>query len=310
MLRESLQKVIFFSLVGASLYGNVNFPIDESVSEGFVIEEEKTPYPPPFNFSALYVDVSKTSFRTPDVKGEDLFYRELDLNATYTYAPSEIYGFSLGGGYIGSRVEWEENPDFQETHFHYITTSLSAYTAAVSDWIWKCGVNFLFDTEVWSLADYTLYQGYLFGKYTLAEPLLFNVGFLLEVGLHKEKIWPVLGFDYFPSKKVDIHLVYPLDISINYHPISALSLGASMRFLRNRHRVKDSEPLPMAIFEYHTQGVEADVNYMAFAFINLKAFVGSTFNGDLKVTNRNNHNAIHYKFRGSLYGGAAATLIF
>lgn len=292
------------------LKGNVNFPVEENVTQGFMIEEDKTPYPPAYSFSGVYVNVAKTHFRTPEVKEQDLTYRELDLNGTYTIPCSEYSGFAVGAGYIGSSLIWKENPDFDREHFQYVVASLSGYTAAITDWVWKAGLNLLIDTQELSLSDYTLYQGYLFGKYTLAEPLLFTAGFLLEVGLHKEKIWPVLGFEYFPFEALDIHLVYPLDVSINYHPIPQISIGASARFLRNRHRVKNDETLPMGIFEYHTNGAEVDLTYLPFDFLNLKAFAGSTFNGDLKITDRNNHNATHFKFKGSFYAGGSANLIF
>lgn len=265
---------------------------------------------PVINFDWNYIDVKRTKFRSSDVEDQHLKYRELDLSFTYLHAFNSVNGFTLGAGYIGSEVKWNENPFFDETHFGYVTFTATAISMMVDDWLWKLGEIVLIDTAEFDMADYALYQTFLFGKYALCKPIFLNVGFILELGLNKGKIWPVLGVDFYCSEKLHFHAVYPLDISAEYYFLPELSLEASCRFLRNRHRVKNNEPLPMGIFEYRTTGAELDLNYKPIDAVLVTAYIGTTFDGDLKITDRNNHHATHEKFRGSLYVGLSGNVSF
>lgn len=265
---------------------------------------------PVFSFDGNYINVRKTDFYSKDVKNEQIKYRELDLSFTYLHAFDDLNALSLGVGFIGSNVHWKENPFFRETEFGYVTFTVAGVSMMLDDWLWKAGEIVLIDTAELNISDYALYQTFLFGKYALCKPLYLNMGFILELGLNKSKIWPVLGLDLYCSKKLHFHAVYPLDISAEYYFLPELSLEASCRFLRNRHRVKNTEALAMGIFEYRTTGAELNLNYKPFDPILITGYIGTTFNGELKITNRNNHHGIHEKFRGSLYYGLSGNLSF
>ena len=132
----------------------------------------------------------------------------------------------------------------------------------------------------------------------------------MESGLKKEKVWPIFGFVYNPSEKWRISAVYPIDVSASYIITPCLSVAGSLRFLRNRHRVKQDEPDSQGIFEYRTTGAELDLIFAPKRWVSVKGFAGSTFDGDLKISNRNDKHSTHFKFEGSFYWGASAILSF
>lgn len=288
------------------------YPFLLSGQEEFEFIPDLKPSPTyPFSFTADYIDVHKAHFRTPGLEGEHLKYQQIDAAFAYTHPLCEEFGLIFGAGYVGTIVDWKENPDFRETRFNYVTFSAGTYSKQVEDWFWSFNANIFLDTAEQSFSDYALYQAVLWGRYHWFSCLTLHGGFILEAGLHKEKVWPIFGFDYAPyPDDWKLSVIYPIEIYFDYFITKTLSTGASIRFLRNRHRVLESEPLPRGIFEYRTTGLEFDLTFTPFRWILASGFFGSTFNGDLKVTNSNNHHAVHYKFKGSLYGGVSGRLSY
>lgn len=279
--------------------------------DNVVFNTENDPSPCfPFTVSGSYFDVKKTHFRTPGFTDKDLKYRQWEAAYAYTHPITPCSGLIFGAGWIGTEVAMEDNPSFDQTIFNYVNLSLAGYTKAFPDWIWTLSFATYLDTEVFSLIDYTLYQGVLWGKYDLCKWLELDFGVIVEVGLKRDKVWPIVGFIYLPSDNWKISTVYPINISVEYAVNPCLTAGVEIRFFRNRHRVKQTEPLSQAIFEYRTAGAEFDLTYSPIKDFFVTGFAGSTFNGNLKIGNRNDHHATHFKFNGSFYGGVSALYSF
>lgn len=272
--------------------------------------ENKPPPHYPFSVSGSYLSVAKTHFRTPGFKDDTLKYQQAEAAVAYTYPFSEYCGLIFGAGWIGTEVDMQNNPDFDETFFNYVNLSIGGFTRSFPDWTWTLTFAAYLDTRDFSLIDYALYDGVLWGKYDFCEWIELDFGLIVEVGLHKEKVWPIIGLVYLPCDNWRISIVYPIDISVEYEFWSYWTAGGSIRFLRNRHRVGLHEPNPQSIFEYRTAGAEFDLTCAPFERFSLTGFAGSTFNGDFKITDRNDHHATHYKFKGSFYAGASAVLSF
>jgi hypothetical protein len=256
-----------------------------------------------FGLNGTYLNVQPATFRTEDLPGKYLRYIQSDAAFSYTYPCTPEYGFILGAGWVGTEVDMQNNPQFDETNFNYVTFSLGGFSSSWCHWLWTATFSMLLDTQQINLSEYALYQGVLWGKYTLNPSLEFDIGVIAEIGLNKEKVWPIIGFIYNYNSCLSLHAVFPLDMTLQYDMYDWLTIAGSIRFLRNRHRVSDDNPNPQAIFEYRTTGVEFDLTYTPFEYLSVKGFVGSTLNGDFKVTNKNNHHAVHYKFNGSMYAG-------
>ena|GEM_PF-1085870 len=269
--------------------------------------------PPPFfpiSVSGSYLNVSKTHFRTPGFQNETLKYRQTEAAFAFTHPFSQFCGLIFGAGWIGTEVDMQNNPNFDETLFNYANLSLGGFNKTFPDWTWTLTLAAYLDLENFSFIDYALYDGVLWGKYDLCKSIELDFGAIVEVGLHKERVWPIVGFVYLPCDNWRISVVYPVDISVKYSFFSYWRAGGSIRFLRNRHRVGPNQPNPQSIFEYRTAGGELDLTFEPVPFFSITGFTGSTFNGDFKVTNRNNHHATHYKFKGSFYSGLSAILSF
>lgn len=263
-----------------------------------------------FGINGTYLNVQPARFRTEGFTDKYLRYIQSDAAFSYTHPCTTNYGFILGTGWVGTEVDMQDNPQFDQTHFNYVTFSFGAFSSTLCDWLWTATFSALIDTQEIDFANYALYQGVIWGKYTFNRCWEFDVGLIAEVGLNKEKIWPILGFIYNYSPALSLHVVFPVDIILEYDIRECLTVAGSIRFLRNRHRVSPDNPTPSAIFEYRTTGAEFDLTYTPFKNFFVTGFVGSTFDGDFKVTNQNNHHATHYKFKGSLYAGITSQLSY
>ncbi len=290
------------SLMAQEEWDNLEYPL---------FDLENTPPPHnPFSVSGQYLAVSKASFRSPDVKNSNLRYRQADAAFAYTHPFSEYCGLIFGAGWVGTEVDMKDNPDFHETNFNYVNFSIGGFTKACTDWTWTLTLAAFLDTEEFSFNDYALYQGVLWGKYEFCKWIELDFGLILEAGLYKEKVWPIIGFIYVPWENWRINAVYPINVAIEYEWSRYLKVAGSIRFLRNRHRVQKEEPNSQGIFEYHTSGAELDLICSPIERLSIKGFAGHTFDGDLKITDRNDHNAHHFKFNGSFYAGASAVFSF
>jgi hypothetical protein len=268
------------------------------------------PPPYPFGLSGMYLQVGDAAFRDPDVPKEHLSYTQSNAAFAYTHACNPYWGLIFGSGWVGTELLWKENPFFQEDHFNYVNLSLGAYSSSMPCWTWIMTGSMLIDTAVLDLGNYALYQGVLYGKYELYPCILFDIGCILEVGLNKGKIWPIFGLEWDPCERFSLNLVYPLDVSIEYDLFPWATVGGSIRFLRDRHRVLETEPLPLGIYEYETEGAEFDLTLNPLDCLLLTGFVGRTFPGSLKVTDQRNHCPAYAKFKGAFYAGASAALTF
>lgn len=275
------------------------------------LQTETTPnYNYPFTINGQFLQVSPTRFRESDLSNQKLHYRQNDLTFAYTHPFNAYCGLIFGAGWVGSKVDMEDNPEFNQTTFDYVNFSLSAFTKAFPCWTWTVALAAFLDVEEFSLIDYALYQGILWGRYEVNSQLELDFGVIAEVGLHKEKIWPILGFIYTISPKWKINAVFPVNIALDYTINPCWMASASVRFLRNRHRLQEDEVNSQGIFEYRTTGYEVDLTYSPFPWFSAKGFIGLTTQGDLKITDRNNHHAHHFKFEGAGYIGASAVLSY
>jgi hypothetical protein len=264
----------------------------------------------PFALSGTYVNVTRAKFREPKLAKQSIHYQQWDNAFGYTHSVSPNSGFIFGSGWISSRIDMVDNPNFDETLFNYVNFSVAGFTTVLPKWVWMVTAAAYLDMDNFSFIDYALYQGILWGRYDFSDKIEFDFGLIVELGLRKEKLWPLIGFIYYPADRFSLSVIYPVDISLEYEICPTLSVEGAMRFLRNRHRVGQSEPNPQAIFEYRSSGFELDLNYTPFRSALLTGFIGSTFRGNFQVSDHNHDHTHHYKFKNSLYTGFTAAVNF
>lgn len=276
-------------------------------------DQEPFPTPPsfyPFSLGGSYARVSPAEFYSYKAEGQHLVYQQSDANFAYTQPLSETHGFIFGTGWVGTDIIWDENPAFSETNFNYVNFSAGGFKKLGLNWTWTLNLSAFLDTAYFSLSNYALYQGILWGKYQCNEKVELDVGCLIELGLNQDKVWPVLGCIYKYSDRCRLHAIYPLDMKVEYDVFPMLTAGGAIRILRNRHRVGPHEPQPRSIFIYQTWGIEGDLRFQPAPWFFVNGFLGSTTRGDLTIRNSSDSHGSHYKFRGSFYGGVYSTLSF
>jgi len=298
-----MKKILFLALLPTFLFAQ---EVDDQI---FKLENDPPPFSP-FAVSGSYVHVSPARFRNSAFEGQELIFRQWEIAFSYKHPFSPVWGLLFGSGWEGVEVNMQQNPEFEEKIFNYVNGLVGAYTTAFPGWLWKFTVSAFIDVEETPLVDYTLYQTVLWGKYDLCKWIELDFGFIAETGLRRSKVWPILGFVWIPAPKWTISAIYPIDISVNYSITPCLIASGSLRFLRSRHRLKDTEPNPQGIFEYRTTGAEFDLTYAPIPCFSTTGFVGSTGHGDLQVNDRNGKHGVHFKFNGSFYAGISALLAF
>ena len=275
----------------------------------FKLENNPPPFFP-FSFGGSYITIEKAPVTSPELEGKELIFNQAEAVGVYTHPLSYQSGLNFGAGWVSCEVNLQDNPHFNQTKFSYVNLLIGTYTAIFCDWFWKASVAAYFDTDEFSLIDYTLYQGVAWGKYEFNEWLELDFGFIVETGLSNTKVWPLIGFICNPFPRWEIHAVFPVDICIDYTVTDCLAASGSLRFLRSRHRLQQNEPSSQGVFNYQATGVEFDLTYAPFVPLSITGYIGSTLGGDLKVGDRMDRHATHHKFQSSFYTGVTALLSF
>lgn len=286
------------------------FSYDEFEAQ-FDIPAEPPPYFP-LSLSGSYLKVSRARFQEPTyVAGEKLVYEQFDAAVGYTYPINNCYGLIFGAGWVGTVVDWQQNPAFDETDFNYVNLSTGLYTSWLDPITLIASFGIFLDTAHFSLMNYTLYQPLLQAKWNLTDSFEVDAGIIFEIGLDRNEYWPIVGFNYTPKvSNWRVHAVYPINIDIEFDLNSCLTAATGMRFIRNRHRVGDDNPLPQSIFQYKTWGAEFNLNYHPYSAINIIGALGTTIDGRLRIANRLNEDPTVYSFESSLYGAINAIISF
>lgn len=283
--------------------------------DDFEAEFDVPAKPPPYlplSLSGSYLQVSRARFTSPNyVAGEKLIYKQFDSAVAYTHELNDTYGLIFGGAWVGTVVNWKQNPAFTETDFNYINLSLGGYASWFNCFTLIGTFGIFIDTAHFSLIDYTLYQPLLQAKYTIFEHFELDLGVIAEAGLDRLEMWPIAGFNYVPQDtNWRIHAVYPINMDFEFDVNPCTTVATGLRFLRNRHRVGDSNPLPQSIFQYKSWGFEFDLNYHPYDFCSFRGAIGTTLFGSLRIANRVNEDPNYYKFENTLYGAINAVLGF
>jgi len=297
--------LLYTCLVCSALFGYDEFEAQ------FDIPAEPPPYSP-LSLSGSYLQVARARFQDPlSIAGEKLTYKQFDTAVAYTHPLDSCYGLIFGAGWVGTVVDWPQNPSFTETDFNYVNLSTGIYTDWLDPLTLIASIGIFLDTAHLNLIDYTLYQPLLQGKLQLFRSLEIDGGVIFEVGLDRNEVWPIVGFNYIPEDtNWRVHAVYPINVDVEFDVNDCLTAAAAMRFLRNRHRVGDDNALPQAVFQYKSWGAEVNLNYHPFNNFNLVGAVGMTIAGRLRIANRINEEANVYRFENTLYGAANVVLSF
>ncbi|GAB4225402.1 MAG: hypothetical protein Tsb0021_00010 [Chlamydiales bacterium] len=286
---------------------------DDPVSQ---TELDSNMLPPYFrSLEADYNWISKSTFTTPEEKGRKIGFTEGDVTLSLVRLYSVGNGFSLGVGYEQTRIDWKNNEFFNNGNYNRLTLSGFRFTKCTDQWDVRLGFIGRFDTYHIDFSYHTTWDFLFWGRYS------WNSWFCDDVGLHFGTIWktgidkswalPIVGIDFAYSSCLKINLVFPVDLSLVYQINKSWYFVATNRFWNTRQRLRADEPLSEGIFEYRNAGIDFGLRYESGYFAAGQLHIGSTYrDGDIKISNKNDHTIRHNKFKGAFYFGGEIDLKF
>ncbi len=238
-----------------------------------------------------------------------------DGELTYNKANAFLYCFLPVNrtSYFLPRVEWttftmdwNQNPKFNDTHFHYIQFALTFLSIAVEKWRWISRVDYNIDVKHFSHPKtYGLFSALLWGSYEIHRKWHYHIGAFGYTGFEGDEVYPVIGFDYSPNKKWMFQAVFPINYSIEYSLNKEWRLSLKGRPLKERFRSGRFEPQPRSVFNYSSMGAEFNVHYEKFLQLEAEFFAGYNFGGSFYVKDRRGRNSLYTHVQGTPYIGAS-----
>lgn len=246
--------------------------------------------------------------------GNELTYRhfrfgegEAAISLLHRATPS--LGYSISLGYQNTLLNWDENPFFDRDLYHNGYLSFGVKHEPSPCWTWQAEVSVNVDLEIFG--DHStlfLYGGW--GRFEFNDSLSTSVGFIGRSGIHQDRFWPVIGFEYNINDKWAINCIYPVNLSVIYNINSSFSLAVVAHVINNRHRIGPNEPLSNGIWEYRNTGVELALKYEMDPILSANIHIGVLAQGDLKITNPNDKHPTYLDSAPTGYAGAAASVRF
>lgn len=241
------------------------------------------------------------SFAEVGVDGTAIFY----ANPCYDEAAFGI------GGYEYTRIHWNKNPYFDQSHFHTLALGLGAVTKRLGDWLWQAQLRANFDLIHFKFSEYITWDMFAWGRYSYCPDINLHFGFLAFTGMKFDRVYPIVGFDWKFKEKWKLNAIFPIDMSLQYFINNRWSLALAAKFIQSRHRVGPHENLPRGIVVYTAGGIEFGVDYISVSErFTANVHIGEILGGILKVANMHYHHKRRFRFRTAPYAGGEVTWKF
>ncbi len=202
-------------------------------------------------------------------------------------------------------MDWDQNPKFNETRFHYMQFALTFLSIAVEKWRWIARAEYNIDIKHFSNPEkYGLFSALLWGSHEIHRKWNYHVGAFGYTGFEGQEVYPIIGIDFSPNKKWMFQAVFPINYSIEYNLNKEWRFSLKGRPLKERFRTGRFEPQPRSVFCYSTMGAEFNVHYEKFLKLEVELFAGYNFGGSFYIKDRNGHNSLYTHVQGAPYIGA------
>lgn len=256
--------------------------------------------------NGLFIGKADIDFKRGGGRDGDLLFNKENAYL-YTFLPISKCSFFI------PRVEWNtfemnwnRNPRFNETRFHYMQFALSFVSQAVETWRWVARADYNIDIKHFSHPNtYGLFSALLWGAHEFHRKWHYHVGALGYTGFEGQEIYPIIGLDFSPNKKWMFQAVFPINYSVEYALNERWRLALKARPLKERFRAGKMEPSPRSIFTYSSMGLEFNVHYEKFLQLEIEFFGGYNFGGSFYIKDRTGQNPLYRNLGGAPYGGAS-----
>jgi hypothetical protein len=255
----------------------------------------------PFGVSAYGFGVGRA--RLEHHEPGKISYAEGEFDLMYTQGLTECEGVSAILGYDNVYLNFTDNPFFRKKDFNSLDVGFLGYTTRVNRWLWQVGACAQISLDYGTIGGkYTRYTVLAWGRYTYTKTVNLHAGFYAFYNLRKNKVYPIIGFDWQPNKHWLISLIFPMNVSVNYLFNPCWSLSVAWLPIWSRHRVGNNEPDPRGIWENRNNGVHLALNYVTPGII-ASVYAGQAFGGTLKIMDQTGRIATFFKYKSSPYAG-------
>lgn len=310
---KSLRNLIFSTLISTSLLAPTFLSAqleDQSVADQHQVNPEKL-HPFKLTLSADYA--GETTLNKSGFHHQKLTYGQSNatLEGTFYYNKCLVEGAIASVGYSHTLLDWCNNPYFNQKNFDTLTIAVKGFSGRCCNWFIQAFLGANFDLDHQNFDYYTTYDALLWGRYDLCccnRDIGLHVGIIAQTGMHVDRVYPILGFDWKVNDKWKLNAIFPLNVSAVYTYNCNWNMGVGGRFFDTRHRTGDDQPLPMAIVCYRTIGAEAFVNYSDCDWVEANIHAGVITGGKVKVSNRHQEDGKWFDVDPSPYVGAQVVL--
>lgn len=255
----------------------------------------------PFGVSAYGFGVGKA--RLEHHQPGKVGYAEGEFDLMYTQKITDCEGITGIVGVDTVYLDFTRNPYFRKKEFSSIDVGFLGYTTRVNRWLWQVGSAAQISLDYGTIGGrYTRYTVMAWGQYTYTKTINLHAGFYAFYNLRKNKVYPIIGFDWQPSKHWILNMVFPMNVSVNYIFNPCLSLGVAWLPIWSRHRVGKDEPDSRGIWENRDNGVQLVLNYVTPSLI-ASVYAGQALGGTLKIMDQTGRIATFFKYKSSPYAG-------
>lgn len=292
----------------------IAFPLCGEMTDDSIIQktwlhgqDEGTPFHVKFNFDSTakadmkHKSQGKIQYAEVDLEGRMVvYYDECHKDAAYVLA-----------GYEYTRINWNRNPFFNQKDFNTVSLGIGASSKRMYDWLWLGEVRANFDVNHFRFSEYITWDLFAWGRYTYCPGFNIHVGILAFTGMKFDRVFPIIGFDWFITENWKLNAVFPLDMSIEYFLTDNWSISLAAKGILSRHRVGPNENITRAVVVYTAGGIELGLDYLSCdGRFSANAHVGEMIGGRLKVANRHYHHKRHFDFKTSPYVGGEVAYRF
>ncbi|MFX6907688.1 hypothetical protein ABTH77_20760, partial [Acinetobacter baumannii] len=75
------------------------------------------------------------------------------------------------------------------------------------------GMGLQYSLDFGHLGRYTRYSALIWGRYCYSSTIGLHAGFYGFYNLRKDKVYPIVGFDWHPWKNWQFNVIFPMNVS-------------------------------------------------------------------------------------------------
>jgi len=229
---------------------------------------------------------------------------QVEVNGIFYYDPCYKEGAAAAIAYQQTYLDWNKNPYFSQRNYETLSLILSTYTERLFDWQWRAQISINFDDlPYWNFGEYMNYDMLAWGRYEWSECVGVHIGFFAQTGMKMDRVYPIVGFDWQINEAWKLNLVYPVNISAVYTINPEWTVALAARFIDQRHRTKEDEPVPEAVWHYQGCGGELAINYLPTKTLSFNLHAGCFAGGHLAIYTHHYHRLERLRDGAAPYAG-------